>query len=186
MNRSLLVVISLAPLLGTSQTLLQACAMAGLSVSAILVHRACMTPLRAWLDGPAATLASMLLAATVVTCQTLALQAWALEPSRALGIYPELIALQCLLVEKGFGKTGQWRRVTAVLGSLAALYLLLACSRELLATGTLHFSSFAAPDVSGLRLASLAPGALILLGLWLALIKRACPKQATQDREGID
>ena len=76
MNRSLLLVTSLAPLLGASQTLLQATAMAGLSVSAILIHRACMTPLRAWLDGTAALLASILVAATLVTCQTLALKAW--------------------------------------------------------------------------------------------------------------
>lgn len=186
MNRSLLAVISLAPLLGASQTLLQACAMVGLSVSAIVVHRVCMTPLRAWLDGPAVSLASILVAAAVVTCQTVALQAWALELSRTLGVYPALIALQCLLIEKGLGGAGQWRRVATLLGSLGALYLLLASSRELLATGTLHFHSFATPDVSGLRLASLAPGALMLLGLWLALIKRACPKQANQDREGID
>lgn len=186
MNRSLLLVTSLAPLLGASQTLLQATAMAGLSVSAILIHRACMTPLRAWLDGTAALLASVLVAATLVTCQTLALKAWALELSNTLGIFPGLIALQCLLVEKDLGSIGQWRRVTSLLGVLCVLYVLLGTSRELLASGTLTLNSFTAPDASGLRLASLAPGALMLLGLWLALIKRACSKQATQDREGID
>lgn len=185
MSRSWLLAISLAPLLGASQTLLLSAAMASLSVATVLAHRSCMTALRSWLEAPAARVASLLLAAALITCQTLALQAWALELHHALGIYPGLIALQCVMLEQAFGKPGQWRHVVRCLGGLCALYLLLGTSRELLATGTLQFNSFAVPDASGLRLAALAPGALLLLGLWLALIKRACPKQATQDREGI-
>lgn len=186
MSRSWLLVFSLAPLLGASQTLLQAAAMAVLSLIAIIAHRGCMTPLRRCLDEPAALAASMLVAAALVTCLTLTLQAWALPLRNALGIYLELIALQCLLVDLGLGKSGQWRRLARLLGLSCMLYLALGAGRELLASGTLQFNSFTAPDASGLRLANLAPGALLLLGLLLALIKRACPKQATQDREGID
>ncbi|WP_175652307.1 Rnf-Nqr domain containing protein [Pseudomonas sp. Marseille-P9899] len=184
MNRSWLAALSLAPLLGASQTLLQASAMAGLTLSAVLVHLAGMTPLRRWLDGVAGEITSILVAATLVTCQTLALHAWGLDMRNALGIYPELIALQCLLVEQSLGKTGQWRKACALLGGFCVLYLLLGTARELLASGTLHLTSISGPDITGLRLASLAPGALLLLGVLLALIKRACPKQATPDREG--
>lgn len=184
MNRSWLAALSLAPLLGASQTLLQATAMAALTLTAMLVHLACMRPLRRWLDGAAGEISSLLVAATLVTCQTLALHAWGLELRNALGIYPELIALQCVLFEQSLGKTVQWRRACGLLGGFCVLYLLLGTVRELLASGTLHLTSISAPDVTGLRLASLAPGALLLLGVLLALIKRACPKQATPDREG--
>ncbi|MHA6193434.1 Rnf-Nqr domain containing protein [Pseudomonas wadenswilerensis] len=184
MNRSWLVALSLAPLLGASQTLVQAANMALLSVLAILVHRGLMTPLRSRLGPTAAEVASLLLAAAVVTCQTLALQAWALELRQALGIYPELLALSCLLFEQGLGPSTRWRRVALLLGGYCALFLLLGACRELLASGTLHVSFAGGPEITGLRLASLAPGALLLLGLLLALIKRACPKQATPDREG--
>lgn len=184
MNRSWLACLSLAPLLGASQTLAQAGVMALLGVFAILIHRGLMTPLRKRLDATSALLASVLLAAAVVTCQTLTLHAWALELRQALGIYPELIAVSCLLFEQGFGKTGEWRRVALLLGGYCALFLLLGASRELLSSGALHFSLDKGPQHTGLHLASLAPGALLLLGLLLALIKRACPKQAAQDREG--
>lgn len=184
MNRSWLATLSLAPLLGASQTLVQAASMALLAVVAILVHRSLMTPLRGRLGATAAELASLLLAAAVVTCQTLALQAWALELRQALGIYPELLAVSCLLFEQGLGRDARWRRVAMLLGGYGALFLLLGASRELLATGTLHLSIAGGPESTGLRLASLAPGALLLLGLLLALIKRACIKQATPDREG--
>lgn len=166
MNRSWLAALSLAPLLGASQTLLQAATMALLTGVAVLAHRALMTPLRGRLDAFSAMLASVLLAAAVVTCQTLALRAWALDLQQPLGIYPELIALSCLMFEQSLGATRQWRRVALLLAGHGALFLLLGAGRELLAAGSL-------------RLASLAPGALLLLGLLLALIKRACPKQAT-------
>lgn len=178
MNRSWIAAVSLAPLLGASHTLTQASAMALLSVTAVLVHRSCMLALRRWLEGFGAEIASVLIAAAVVTCQGLSLQAWALELSLALGIYPGLIALQCVLLDDSLGKTGQWRRAALLLGGLSAAYLLLGACRELLASGALHFSFITRPDTTGLRLASLAPGALLLLGVLLALIKRACPKQA--------
>lgn len=184
MNRSWLAALGLAPLLGASQTLVQACAMALLSILAILAHRVLITPLRGRLEASACLVASVLLAAALVTCQTLTLHAWALEVRQALGIYPELIALSCVLFEQSLGKPGQWRRVANLLGGYGALFLLLATARELLASGTLHFSLASGPHSAGLRLASLAPGALLLLGLLLVLIKRACPKQATPDREG--
>lgn len=184
MNRSSLAVLSLALLLGASQTLAQAASMALLSVVTLLVHRGLMTPLRRRLSPPAVELANLLLAAAVVTCQTLALQSWALELHQALGIYPELLAASCVLFERGLGQPTDWRRVALLLGGYSVLFLLLGASRELLASGTLHLSFAGRPDTTGLRLASLAPGALLLLGLLLALIKRACPKQATQDREG--
>ena len=80
-NRSPLAVLSLAPLLGASQTLLHAATMTALSVVAIVVHRALMTPLRRQLDASCAVIASALLAAAGVTCQTLARRAWAQAPT---------------------------------------------------------------------------------------------------------
>lgn len=184
MNRSWLAALSLAPLLGASQTLIQAGAMALLTVMAVLIHQASITPMRNWLDGLKLEIASLLIAAAVVTCLNLALQAHALALHLSLGIYPELVALQCLLFDRSTGGRGGWRASAWLLAGICVVYVALGATRELLASGTLHLAFDTAPGATGVRLASLAPGALLLLGLLLALINRACPKQATPDREG--
>ncbi|NER62253.1 NADH:quinone oxidoreductase [Pseudomonas sp. MAFF212428] len=171
MNNRVLLSVSLAPLLGASQSLQQAAAMAALSVLGLSLHRLCMTPLRHALHGLGLELASLLLAATLVTCLELSLRAWALEPYTALGIYPALIALQCVLFEHALGRDQGWRPAMLLLGALGALQILLGLCRELLASG-------------GLQLAQLAPGALILLGLALALFNRVQRKPAPTRRQG--
>lgn len=180
MNRSWIAALSLAPLLGASQTLVQAGTMALLGLTALFIHRGVMVLLRRWLDARPAKIASLFVAASVVTCQSLTLQAWAPGLYLMMGIYPGLVALQCVLIDHALGKGGQWHRITLLLGGVCTAHLLLGASRELLASGTLHMSLITGPDTTGLRLAGLAPGALLLLGVLLALIKRACPEQATQ------
>lgn len=170
MNKPTLAALSLAPLLGASQTLVQAASIASLTLVLVILHRACMTPLRARLTGIAGECASLLIAAALVTCANLALLAWALPLHQTLGIYPELIAVQCLLFEYSLGRTAGWRPALTVLVGFAALHIALGACRELLA--------------SGVRLAGLMPGALLLLGLALALINLARNRRAASRREG--
>lgn len=171
MNNRALLSLSLAPLLGASQSLLQAATIAVLSLLSLSLHRACMTPLRHALHGLGAELASLLLAAALVTCLELSLRAWALELYTTLGPYPALIALQCVLFEHGLARSHGWRQALLLLTGVCALHVLLGLCRELLGNGGIH-------------LAQLAPGALILLGLVLALFNRVRRKPAPSSRQG--
>lgn len=162
MNRQALAALSLAPLLGASQTLMQASSIALLTVLIVALHRLALSPLRRALHGNAALLASALIAAALVTCCHLALQAWALPLSLTLGIYVELIAVQCVLFEFTLGRSARWRTALGILGSFATLHIALGGCRELLASGS----------------PNLMPGALLMLGLALALINRARDRRA--------
>ncbi|MGF6594196.1 Rnf-Nqr domain containing protein [Pseudomonas sp. 2835] len=172
MNRQCLAAVSLAPLLGATQTLLQASAIALLSVLIIGVHRLCMTPLRERLDGNAKLIASVLLAALLVTCLELALRAWALPLALALAPYPALITVQCLVFEVALGHDARWRTTATTLAGFAALCVALGLTRQLLG------------ELVNLRLVSLLPGALILLGLILALYNRVCQRRTPSRRQG--
>ncbi|MDD1015798.1 Rnf-Nqr domain containing protein [Pseudomonas rubra] len=171
MNSRLLAIL-MAPLLGATQTALQACVIALCSVLIISLHRLCMTPLRKMLAGTTGLLASTLLAASLVTCLELGLRAWALPMSLALGPYPALIAVQCLLFEYVRDDNQHWRSVALTLAAFTLLCIAMGLVRQGLA------------DVANLRLASLLPGALILLGLLLALYNRVCQRRAPSRRQG--
>ncbi|MBV6289025.1 Rnf-Nqr domain containing protein [Pseudomonas aegrilactucae] len=171
MNNRALLSLSLAPLLGASQSLLQAATIAVLSLLSLSLHRACMTPLRHALHGLGAELASLLLACALVTCLELSLRAWALELYTTLGPYPALIALQCVLFEHSLGRRHGWRAAMLLLVALGTVQVLLGLCRELLGNGGLH-------------LAQLAPGALILLGLALALFNRVRRTPTSSSRQG--
>lgn len=169
----------LAPLIGASQSLVQALVIGLLTLCLVSVHRLLMTPLRERLEGFARDLASLTLAAALVSCAVLALKAWALPLSQQLGIYPELIAVQCLLFEHLLGRRAPWRRALALLLGFAVVLATLGAVRELLATASLDLTFGAGP--TGLRL---APGAFLLLALGLALFNRARSRRAVPDREG--
>ncbi|CAM3741436.1 Electron transport complex protein RnfE [compost metagenome] len=172
MNRPWLAAVSLAPLLGATQTLLQASAIALCSLLVIGLHRLCMTPLRKVLDGSAKLFASVLLAALLVTCLELGLRAWALPLSLALAPYPALIAVQCLLFEFALGNNARWRTAAMTLAGFASLCIAMGLTRQLLG------------EFANLRLASLLPGALMLLGLLLALYNRVRQRRAPSRRQG--
>ncbi|UVL60530.1 NADH:quinone oxidoreductase [Pseudomonas sp. B21-032] len=172
MNRQWLAAISLAPVLGATQTLLQASTMALLSLLAVGLHRLCMTPLRKQLDAGARLFASVLMAALLVTCLELGLRAWALPLALELGRYPALIAVQCLLFELALGNSARWRTAATTLAAFAALCMAAGFTRQLLS------------EFANLRLAGMLPGALILLGLILALYNRVCQRRALSRRQG--
>lgn len=168
MNRQMLAALSLAPLLGASQTLLQASSIALLTLVIVIVHRLALAPLRRLLQDHLTLLASLLIAAALVTCSHLALQAWALPLSLTLGIYVELIAMQCVLFEFTLGRAARWRTALGILAGFATLHVALGACRELLAGGN----------------PTLMPGALLMLGLALALINRARDRRAEPSRKG--
>jgi electron transport complex protein RnfE len=172
MNRFYLLAASLAPLLGATRTLREGAAI-GLSTMVMCgLHQLLMSPLRLRLANWAYGLASLLLLAALASCLQLALRAWLLPLATALGHYPALLCLQCLATDHLLPKKQRWRLLANHLGAVLALCLLLGASRQWLA------------DFAGLHLANLAPGALLLLGLLLALYNRLHPSTAHPRRQG--
>lgn len=162
-------VLSLAPLLGASQTLVQAASLLLATLVVVLLYSLAMLALRRFLHPTLRETASIVLAAAIVSCLDLALRAWALEIHQGLGLYLALIGLNCLLLERSlFSEASHSRPALRLMAAYGALVLTLGLSRELLANGTLSLDMSLIREASGLRLATLAPGGFILLGLLVA------------------
>ena len=171
----------LAPLIGATDSLMKAL---GLWLMFIMVSSAfglCMGALRARLIPATHVLAGVLLAATLTSCAELGAQAWSLQWHQQMGWYAGLIALQCVVLDQTgfFQRTGRDR--LRLCGLFGALLMGMGFLRELLGSGTLGghlpwLAGAAQPDWQGwvltadggVRLAILAPGGFILLGLLLA------------------
>jgi len=169
----------LAPLIGATGTLMSALGLCVTFVVVIAAYDLGMGPLRARLDPSARLSAGVLLAATLTSCVELAGQSWSLQWQQHLGMYAGLIALQCVVLENnGFFQSSRHDRVR-LCALFSALMVSLGLLRELIGNGTLgaHLSWLTGatdwPGLvltadGGLRLATLAPGGFILLGLLIA------------------
>ncbi|MFJ4456976.1 Rnf-Nqr domain containing protein [Pseudomonas sp. NPDC089392] len=172
MNRFYLLAVALVPLLGATHTLREGTAIGLCAVVMSLLHQLLMAPLRQHLSSWAYVLASLLLLAALASCLQLALRAWLLPLAIALGHYPALLCLQCLATDHLLPNQGRWRLLARHLAAVLATCLLLGASRQWLA------------DLADVHLANLAPGALLLLGLLLALYNRLRPGPAHPRRQG--
>lgn len=160
-------------LLGTTGSLAGALG-AGLMFAIVVgAYGACMAPLRSRLTAANTRLASLLLAATLTSCAEILGQRWFLPWHQALSLYAGLIALQCVVLEHyGFFRQTRLERVK-LCALFGALMLILAVLREWVGQGSVgrglleHWQGFVLFS-EGLHLATLVPGALILLGLLLA------------------
>lgn len=173
MNRLWFFSVSLLPLLGATRSLLQAAAICGCAVLLMVSHQALLTPLRRQLSGYLYLLASVLLIAALTSCLHMSLHAWALPLALALGHNPLLLSVQCLAADHLLPQQARWRSLALHLGGFVTAGLLLGALRQWLTSST------------DLYLANLAPGALILLGLLLALYNRLRPGPAPSRRQGI-
>ncbi|MFL1525362.1 Rnf-Nqr domain containing protein [Pseudomonas sp. O230] len=145
----------LAPLIGATDSLLTALGVWLMFIAVIGAFGASMAALRSRLIPTARLLAGVLLAATLTSCAELVAQVWSLQWHQHSGIYAGLIALQCVVLEHtGFFQSA-WRERLRLCVLFGALMVGLGLLRELLGDG-------------GLRLATLAPGGFILLGLLIA------------------
>ncbi|MDO1495252.1 NADH:quinone oxidoreductase [Pseudomonas putida] len=163
---------SLVPVLGATGSLREGAAIGVCAILMSTLHQLLLAPLRQQLATWAYMLASLLLLAALASCLQLALRAWLLPLAIALGHYPALLCLQCLVYDHLLPSQGHWRLLVRHLGAMLAICLLLGASRQGLA------------QLAGLHLASLAPGALLLLGLLLALYNRLRPGPAHPRRQG--
>lgn len=172
MTRFWLLVAGLAPVLGATRTLTQAAAIGASMLMLTVLHQALLSLVRPRLGGALYTLASLLLLAALASCLQMALRAWALPLALALGYFPVLICLQCLVTDHLLVDKGRWRQLCLQMTGLLGLCLLLGVIRQWLTEGL------------GIPLASLAPGVLILLGVLLALYNRLRPGPAPSRRQG--
>ncbi|MGH8390390.1 MAG: Rnf-Nqr domain containing protein [Pseudomonas sp.] len=171
----------LAPLVGATGSLVTAF---GLWLMFIVVTGAfghSMNALRPRLLAATHLPASVLIAATLTGCVELGAQVWSLQWHQHVGIYAGLIALQCVVLEhSGFFRKHKRDRLQ-LYGLFGALMVALGLLRELLGNGTLgahlpwltgstqqDWPGWALTADGGLRLATLAPGGFILLGLLIA------------------
>ncbi|EPA94319.1 putative NADH:ubiquinone oxidoreductase, subunit RnfE [Pseudomonas sp. G5(2012)] len=171
----------LVPLIGATGSLVNAL---GLWLMFMVVTSAfglCMNALRSRLLPATHLPASVLLAATLTSCAELGAQVWSLQWHQHAGIYAGLIALQCVVLERSDFFQGPWRERWRLCGLFGALMVSLGLLRELIGYGTLgnHLPWLAGATHAdwqgwlltadgGLRLATLAPGGFILLGLLIA------------------
>ena len=160
-------------LLGTTSSL--AGALGAILMFAVVVgaYGLCMSFLRSHLTPAATWSAALLLAATLTSCAEVFAQRWFLAWHQAFGLYAGLIALQCLVLEhNGFFRQTPSERLK-LSGMFSALMVILAVVRELAGQGRLgrglleHWQGLVLFS-EGLPLATLVPGALIMLGLLLA------------------
>lgn len=184
MNNSsrLLGSLMLAPLLGATGSFAQATCMVIIMLLSWALYGSLSQTLRPLNSPNIRWISAVFLAATIVSCVELVLQALALELYQTLGIYPALISLQCLLFDRaGMFERSRLRENLNAAAAFCVLLLIVGFIRETLGNGTL-FSQLhgLAPqweihmtrDGHGWRLLTLAPGAFILLGLLIAA-KRA-------------
>lgn len=176
--------VMLAPLIGASDSLVSALSLSLLSLLIICIYGMKMSVLRPRMVPTLQLLTSIALAAALTSLAALLLQAWSLELHRQLGLYIGLIALQCVALEHNGFFTQTTRREQLRLGILfAALMVVLGILREALGRGSLAagipwLTDAALSADGGIRLAIIAPGGFILLGLLMAAIQ-ARPAKST-------
>lgn len=171
----------LAPLIGATDSLVSALGLWLMSIVVINVFGVCMGALRSRLLPVTHLLAAVLLAATLTSCAELAAQLWSLQWHHHVGIYAGLIALQCVVLENTGFYQSAWRDRLHLCGLFGALMVGLGMLRELIGNGTLgshlpwlagtaqaDWQGWVLTADGGLRLATLAPGGFILLGLLIA------------------
>lgn len=169
----------LAPLVGATGSLMSALGLWLMFVVVIGAYALGMGALRPRLASSTHLVAGVLLAATLTACVELAGQSWSLQWQQHLGLYAGLIALQCVVLDNnGFFQSPGRDRLRQC-GLFGLLMVVLGLLREIIGNGTLgahltwlmggaDWPGWVLTVDGGLRLATLAPGGFILLGLLIA------------------
>lgn len=145
----------LAPLIGATGSWMTALGVWLMFMVVTLSFGLSMNAVRSRLMPATHFMAGVLLAATLTGCAEIAARAWYLQWHQHLGIYSGLIALQCVILDHSGFFQSNWRDRLRLCVLFGALMVGLGLLREILGS-------------SGIRLATLAPGGFILLGLLIA------------------
>lgn len=159
----------LAPLVGASDSLLTACVLTLVSLVIIGLYGIKMRVLRPTIPTPLKLPVAVAIAATLTSLATLAIQAWALELHRYLGLWIGVVATQCIVLEyNGFYTDSTMPERLRLCALFASLMIILGLLREGLGHGSFAGWLVWLDSPGNIRFAIIAPGGFILLGLLLA------------------
>ncbi|MCL7462097.1 electron transport complex subunit E [Pseudomonas sp. NW5] len=201
-NPALIQLLGLCPLLGTSNSTVNALGLALATLLVLTCSNAAVSLIRSVTHTAVRLPAFVMIIAALTTCTELLMQAFTYELYQILGIFIPLITTNCVILGRadGFAAKNDVAR-SAFDGLMMSIgfglvLVVLGASRELLGSGTLladmHllFGPSAASwrievfggDYQGLLLAILPPGAFIVLGLLIAMKNRIDAHLAEQAR----
>lgn len=201
-NPALIQLLGLCPLLGTSNSTVNALGLALATLLVLTCSNAAVSLIRSVTHTAVRLPAFVMIIAALTTCTELLMQAFTYELYQILGIFIPLITTNCVILGRADGfaaKNGVARSAFdgLMMGvGFGLVLVVLGASRELLGSGTLladmHllFGPIAASwrievfgsDYQGLLLAILPPGAFIVLGLLIAVKNRIDEHLAEQAR----
>jgi len=189
-NPGLVQLLGLCPLLGTSNSMVNALGLGLATMFVLLCSSTAVALIRGTLSEAVRLPAFLLIIAALTTCVELLMQAWRYELYQVLGVFVPLIATNCVILGRAQSFAAHNSIVRSAFDGLmmgvgfALVLLILGTLRELLGHGTLLagmdllFGPAAAgwkvqiPGYQGLLLAVAPPGAFLLLGLLIALKNR--------------
>lgn len=189
-NPGLVQLLGLCPLLGTSNSMVNALGLGLATIFVLACSNAAVSASRRWLSEAVRLPVFVLIIAALTTCIELAMQAWTFELYQILGIFIPLITTNCVILGRAEAFATRNGVLRAAFDGLmtgvgfALVLLVLGTLRELIGHGTLLadmnllFGPSAAnwklqlPGYQGFLLAVLPPGAFLVLGLLIALKNR--------------
>ncbi|GEM_PF-3144849 len=193
-NPLLVRLLGLCPLLAVSTRLIDGIALSILLAAVGLWTAALVSGTRRLIPPEARAICRALFLATGAGIVTVLLKTFRLDLAAQLGIYVPVMAGCCLLVAQSAEFSGRHppalslRSGAGVAAAMAAFLIPFSAAREVLAYGTLlrdadqlvpalppEFALRLWPGDQGLAVAALPPGALLLLGLVLAIHRRLTP-----------
>ncbi len=191
-NPALIQLLGLCPLLGTSNSTVNALGLALATMLVLTCSNAAVSLIRGVTHTAVRLPAFVMIIAALTTCTELLMQAYTYELYQILGIFIPLITTNCVILGRADGfaaKNGVARSAFdgLMMGiGFGLVLVVLGAVRELLGSGTLLadmqllFGAGAADwrieafgsDYRGFLLAILPPGAFIVLGLMIAMKNR--------------
>jgi len=211
-NPALVQLLGLCPLLGVSNSTVNALGLALASAVVLVCSNTAVSLVRGVVNTAVRLPAFVMIIAALTTCIELLMQAYTYELYQILGIFIPLITTNCVILGRADGFAAKHDPAHAAYDGLmmglgfGIVLVLIGAMRELLGTGALlanmHllFGPIAAEwkltlvqDYKGFLLAILPPGAFIVLGLLIAgknridqiaaeRAKAAAPEQPAQSR----
>ena len=186
-NPGLVQLLGLCPLLGVSNSVVNALGMAIATALVLACSNAAVALIRRQVTDAVRLPAFVMIIAALTTCIELLMQAYTYELYQILGIFIPLITTNCVILGRADGFAAKHDPARAAYDGLmmglgfGMVLVLIGAIRELLGTGALFanmhllFGPIAAEwkltlvqDYKGFLLAILPPGAFIVLGLLIA------------------
>lgn len=186
-NPALVQLLGLCPLLGTSNSAVNALGLALASALVLICSNTAVSLVRGVVNTAVRLPAFVMIIAALTTCIELLMQAYTYELYQILGIFIPLITTNCVILGRADAFAAKNDPLRAAYDGLAmglgfgVVLVMIGALRELFGTGALFanmqllFGPMAAdwqvtvfPDYPGFLLAILPPGAFIVLGLLIA------------------